>query len=100
MCQGSPPVVASLPIQFGPRLYACSLSAQRVAATKLRRPEVKLVTCTQLPEAGRKQGRAIARLEYRRMHREGCTHQIHLLGAVVAAPSVFYNPINHHARGE
>ena len=33
-------------------LCACSLSAQRAAATKPQRAEVKLVTCAQLSEAG------------------------------------------------
>ena len=43
----------SLPIQFFPRNpCACSLRAQRAAATKLQRAEVKLVTCAQLSEAG------------------------------------------------
>ena len=33
-------------------LCACSLSAQRAAATKWLREEVKLVTCAQLSDAG------------------------------------------------
>ena len=33
-------------------LCACSLSAQKAAATKLQRAEFKLVTCAQLSDAG------------------------------------------------